>query len=106
MNHMTLKRMYDMGKATGFTMLFIAAITIFSELDVGFKDALKVLTGHHWITKSVLSILFFIILYYYFSRSNETKGNPFEMSKMVIAYAVFSGVAIFTFYLWHLLSTG
>src|SRR3989344_8598313 len=49
------------------TIVFVVVITIWAELSVPLKDWLKNFSGHHWTSKSLLSVLMFaaatLILY-------------------------------------------
>jgi len=63
-------------------MASIVAITVFTiigELAAPFKDALKAMTGHHWISKSILAVVIFLvlglILKYTAKANNEASGK-------------------------------
>src|SRR3989338_1401036 len=47
--------------ATIIAIIFIVVITIWAELSVVLKDWLKNFSGHHWTSKSIFSILLYII---------------------------------------------
>ncbi|OGE28306.1 hypothetical protein A2867_04800 [Candidatus Daviesbacteria bacterium RIFCSPHIGHO2_01_FULL_40_11] len=53
--------------AATVTVIFVVVITIWAELSVPLKDWLKNFSGHHWTSKSLLSVLMFaaatLILY-------------------------------------------
>jgi len=40
----------------------VTLITVIGELAEPFKNGLKALTGHHWVTKSIIGMLLFVIL--------------------------------------------
>lgn len=42
-------------------IVFIVAITIAAELSESLKDGLKDMTGHHWISKGLLSLGVFLL---------------------------------------------
>lgn len=46
--------------STTLTVIFVTIITIVAELTPSFKDFLKSLSGHHWTTKSIMSVIFYI----------------------------------------------
>jgi len=45
--------------AASLTVAIIGAMVIIHEESGAFKDLLNVLTGHHWVTKSILSMPLF-----------------------------------------------
>ncbi|MBU4292906.1 MAG: hypothetical protein KJ770_02495 [Actinobacteria bacterium] len=44
------------------SIAFITIITIVAEMVKPLKDGLAAMTGHHWVTKSIIGMLLFIIL--------------------------------------------
>ncbi len=98
------KEIHAMEKASIAAFAFIVVSTIWSELSAGFKAFLAGMTGHHWTSKSVLAIVVFALVYYYFS---TRKGNPnmhvdaMRTAKHVALAAVGAGILIFVFYLWE-----
>ena len=46
-----------------FAIISITIMTILAELSKSFKDFLTQLTGHHWISKSLISLIIFFIIY-------------------------------------------
>jgi len=88
-------------RAATVTIVWIALATIFSELSSSFKALLSTIGGHHWIGKSVLSIVFFAVLYLLFSRFSDkefTLGDTWWL----IGAVVLGGLAILIFYVLHL----
>ena len=82
-----------------FTVLLVTFMTIFSELNSGFKEFLKGLTGHHWVTKSIVTFLFFFGVYF-LMRDTKKKINSDDLKTSFIITKI--GVfAILFFYLWH-----
>lgn len=43
------------------TIVFVVVITIWAELSAPLKDWLKNLSGHHWTSKSILSVLLYAV---------------------------------------------
>ena len=99
------KEIHAMAKASMAAFIFIAAATMLAELSAGFKGFLTTTFGHHWVGKSILSIVVFALVYYYFS---SHKGNPNQhvdamaTAKQVALVAVLAGLVVFGFYLWEL----
>ena len=82
-----------------FTAILVMLMTIFSEMNSGFKGFLKGLTGHHWVTKSVITFVFFFGVYFLLKNSkNNLKISDLKSSFVMIKISMF---AIFFFYLWH-----
>ena len=86
-------------QATTATILFITILTIASELSKWFHDFLGSLTGHHWVTKGVASILFFFLSYLLVSKFQEeadTKNSVFTL----LATTAACGLIILGFFIW------
>ena len=87
-------------RAAAVTIAWVAVATICSELSSSFKELLASIGGHHWIGKSVLSLVFFGLSYLAFSRFGDNElslGNTW----MLIGTVVLGGSAIVIFYVMH-----
>ncbi len=82
------------------TIILITLLTISSELSKPFKEMLVGFTGHHWVTKGVFSLLFFLLIYSLSSKRSEKTEETVRGVYYVVATAVISGIAIFVFYIW------
>ena len=87
-------------RAAAFTIVLIALATIGSELSAPFKQLLSSIGGHHWIGKSVLSLVFFGVLYMLFSKLSEDSFS-LKDTWLLIGSVVVSGLAILVFYVQH-----
>ena len=87
-------------RAATVTIAWVAVVTIFSELSGSFKTLLSTIGGHHWIGKSVLSIVIFGLLYLVFSRFGNDRLS-LKDTWWLIGTVVISGLAILIFYLLH-----
>ncbi|MFB0568414.1 MAG: hypothetical protein ACETV0_02165 [Nitrososphaeria archaeon] len=93
--------------ATWITLITIATVTIASELSAPFKDALAAITGHHWVTKGLVSFVVFLVLLIVIGLILRTTARTrVEMNatlwNLITIIMVFAcGGAIFGFYLWH-----
>ena len=87
-------------RAAAVTIAWVAVVTIFSELSGSFKALLSSIGGHHWIGKSVLSIVIFGLLYLVFSRFGDDELSLRD-AWWLIGTVVISGLAILVFYLLH-----
>ena len=90
-------------RSTYLTMWFIVAMTIWAELSAPFKGFLTGVLGHHWITKGVFALVFFILLYAVMSRQKDNADIKKE-TNFAVASAVLGGLAIFLFYVWHFIA--
>ena len=87
-------------RAAALTIALIAVATIGSELSATFKQTLSSIGGHHWIGKSVLSVVFFGLLYLVFSKVSDDRLT-LKDTGLLIATVIVSGMAIFMFYTLH-----
>jgi len=87
-------------RAAALTIVLIAVATIGSELSAPFKQLLSLIGGHHWIGKSVLSLVFFGVLYGVFSTLSDDNFS-LKDTWLLIASVLVSGLAILIFYIQH-----
>ena len=92
--------------ASAITIAAMASITIWAELSPPFKDMLKSATGHHWRTKSYLTVIIFLagtgVLYAFLKRR---QSSPKVAIILVIFTALISAVIVTGFYIVHFLGT-
>ncbi len=88
--------------ASAITIVIMAVVTIWAELSPSFKDSLKSLSGHHWRTKSYLTIIIFVagtgVLYAFLKRR---QSSPRIAIMAVIVAAILGSVAVTGFYVLH-----
>ena len=87
-------------RAAAVTIALIATATIGSELSATFKQLLSTIGGHHWIGKSVLSVVFFGLLYLIFAKTSDD-GFALKDTGLLIGTVFISGLAILIFYVLH-----
>ena len=87
-------------RAAALTIALIAVATIGSELSPTFKQLLSSIGGHHWIGKSVLSAVFFGLLYLVFSKVSDHRFTLRDTG-LLIGTVIISGLAILVFYVLH-----
>ena len=87
-------------RAATITIAWIAFATIGSELSAEFKGLLATIGEHHWIGKSVLSIIFFGLFYFIFAKSVDDEFSLKETWWLLLT-AVLGGLAILIFYVMH-----
>ncbi|MGB7453115.1 MAG: hypothetical protein WBM36_13395 [Lysobacterales bacterium] len=87
-------------RAAAVSIALIAAATIGSELSAAFKQLLSSIGGHHWIGKSVLSVVVFGLLYLVFSKISDRRFT-LKDTGLLIGTVIISGLAILGFYIMH-----
>ena len=95
--------MKSLTSSTIYTIVIITLATIISELSKPFKEFLASITGHHWVSKSILSLIFFVLVYYLGSKFCGDKSD-FSAGKKVFITTIVSSLVIFLFYVWHYFS--
>jgi len=85
------------------TITFVTIITIWAELAAPLKDWLKIFSGHHWTSKSVLSVLVYAVaaavLYKVFPEPND--GRLRQALFLLLWSAVLGVIALTVFYTGH-----
>ncbi len=84
--------------STAVTAILIAILTIYSELDSGFKSLLAGTFGHHWVGKGIISLIVFVLLSLIL---NAVLKKDEDWAKITFIITILSGLAIFIFYVWH-----
>ena len=90
-------------RATVGVIWLVVVMTIAAELSEPFKALLAGTFTHHWIGKSIISVIAFVVLYIIFSRARESDNVSRDAWKVVWS-VVLGGLAIFSFFLWHFIS--
>lgn len=62
MGNKKLKLINSFAISASVTVIFIAVITIVSELEHSVKDWLAGTFSHHWVGKGILSLILFLVL--------------------------------------------
>ena len=93
-----------LNKSAILTMLLIAVMTVAAELSKNFKDFLKNLLGHHWTSKGIIALAFFILAYLILRRTNNEISNK-NLISTVILTIVFA-LIIFLFYVFEYFKGG
>jgi len=86
--------------STILTLCLVVVLTLLSELSNSLKTFLTNITGHHWVTKSAFSLIFFIVIYLLISKIINDEDVTKQLKYTVIA-VILGGLIIFVFYLWH-----
>ena len=91
--------------ATIIAIVNVVVMTIVSESSVAFKDFLTGLTGHHWVSKGVITVGIFIFIWLVSALGlKEDPQKTKFWSLMVTGITVVGIIVIFAFYTNHYLS--
>ena len=89
--------------ATIGVIWLIVGVTIWAEQQESFKTLLASLAGHHWIGKSIVAAVAFVLLYMLMRHRRES-NNALTLMLLVCASAIGGGLVIFFFYVQHYLT--
>ena len=62
------------GLSLAIVSVINAVLVAVKEKSTTVMDGMKKVTGHHWITHTVVVVALFILLAWFFSRSNQGQG--------------------------------
>ena len=82
-----LKSIYASAYSASITIVVVVAVTTLGELSAPFKNWLTGFTGHHWITKSWLSLIIFALCYGVF-RITRPSVNESQTNKALLVLEV------------------
>lgn len=88
--------------ATMVVIVTIVIFTIVAEVNSGFEGFLADIGGHHWVGKSILSLIIFAVVW--LGSAFKLKEDPKTIKKWAISVlgtTIFGGLAILTFFLYH-----
>jgi len=85
------------------SVAFAVFATIYSELSAPFKDWLTNFTGHHWVTKSWMTVILFAVFYAIFRFSfKAVTDSQTRQALWALFFVVIAGTAIiFGFYVYE-----
>ncbi|MEK9175001.1 MAG: hypothetical protein AAB795_00240 [Patescibacteria group bacterium] len=98
-----LKSIYSSAYSSVVTILAVTVVTISAELSVSFKNWLAGFTGHHWVTKSYLSFIVFVLFYIIFSATKKSPSNRETQKALLVlqVFAILGFVTILGFYFYE-----
>jgi len=94
----------SLASAAMVAIIAIVVMTLVAELNGGFKGFLADLTGHHWVSKGLLSLGIFLVTWL-----ASALGLREELQKMrawalaLVGVSLIGILVIFLFYLGHFL---
>ena len=100
-----LKSIYASAYSATITIIVVVGVTIGAELSASFKAWLTSFTGHHWITKSWISLIAFILFFVLFKISKKSVNEMQTKTALSILqiFIVLGFVVILGFYIYEFL---
>jgi len=95
-----MKNITALMRSTSATIWLVVIMTVLAEISSPFKTFLTGITGHHWVTKGVFALIFFVVLYILLAKAKESE-NLIKQATYVALSAILGGAVIFVFYLLH-----
>lgn len=98
-----LKPIWASAFSATITIVVVVAMTIGAELSVPFKNWLAGFSGHHWVTKSWISALVFVLFFCVFRFAGKSVGGSQTRKALVVlqVVAILGFLAILGFYLYE-----
>lgn len=98
-----LKSIYSSAYSAAITILVVTAVTIGAELSASFKNWLVTLSGHHWVTKSYLSLIAFALFYalFFLTRKSVSERTAKKALAVLEIFTILGFAAILGFYLYE-----
>lgn len=98
-----LKLIFASALAAIITIIFVVIITIWAELSIPLKDWLKNFSGHHWVSKSIFSVLLYVVamaIFYWTSR-NPSEILLRKILFFILVFMALGTIVITAFYTGH-----
>lgn len=98
-----LKPIYASAYSSVVAIVTVVGLTIGAELSVPLKTWIAGFTGHHWVTKSWISIIVFVLFFVIFQFSNKsvTESQTKTVLTMLQIFIVLGFLAILGFYIYE-----
>ena len=98
-----LKPIWASAYSATITIVVVVTMTIGAELSVPFKNWLTGFTGHHWVTKSWISVLVFALFFCVLRFLGKPVGESQTRKALIVlqAVAVLGFLAILGFYIYE-----
>ena len=97
------QRSISVGLALAVACIVNALIVIVKEKSNVVMNGMKTVTGHHWITHTVIVLVVFGLFAWIFGRANGGQGVTITVSRLIrtiVSGVVTSGLVIIGFYLF------
>ena len=103
LNMNKLRSAFASAVAASVAVAVAVVITVWAEFSPALKATLKSITGHHWVTKSYLTMLVYaaIMAAIYFKVPNPSPVKMIKSLNYLIALAFAGSIILIVFFLWH-----
>lgn len=97
------KLIYSSSIASSIAIIFVTVVTIVAELVAPLKNWLKTLSGHHWTSKGILSLLLCVVVLFllYFAKINVDAKKIKNVLFAMIGITVLGSLVLFIFFTGH-----
>lgn len=93
-----LRLIYSSSLAASLAVIFITTITIAAELDPPLKAWLTNFSGHHWVSKSILSLaLYFVAFFLFYSAFRKVDALKIKTGLKLLIWLTVVGVLAILF---------
>ena len=98
-----LKSIYASAYSTIITIAVVVGLTIGAELSGPFKTWLATFTGHHWVTKSWISIIAFVLFFVIFKFAKKSVNESQTRTALTVLqiFIILGFIAILGFYMYE-----
>ena len=98
-----LKSIYASAYSTIITIAVVVGLTIGAELSAPFKAWLATFTGHHWVTKSWISIIAFVLFFVIFKFAKKSVNESQTRTALTVLqiFIILGFIAILGFYMYE-----
>ena len=86
------------------SIVVIVIMTIFSEVSSIFKNILTKISGHHWLTKGIIALALFFILYFSFGKMKTKDSDILKYTKAVFWATIICSLIIIGFFVFEFFS--
>ncbi len=97
-----LRSIYASAYSASITIFAVSVITIIGDLNAQFKNWLASFTGHHWVTKSWISVILFVLLFVVIriaaKNPNEARTKTSIVTLEIVSVLGFVALLVFYFY--------
>ena len=98
-----LKSIYASANSASITIAVVTIVTIGAELSAEFKTLLAGFTGHHWVTKSWLSVIIFALFFglFWFMEKSVSPAKAKRALSILQVVTIVGFFLILGFYVYH-----
>lgn len=95
-----LRKIYASAYSAALSIVVVVVMTLGAELSPGFKSWLAGFTGHHWVTKSWIAVILFVLGFGVFSLLKKDVSDV-QARRAVVLLNVVSVLGFLTILLFY-----